>query len=170
VTDGRRGRHKRRSRVVRRRRILVFAGVAALAVIGGFVAYTALTGPLIVIPDDSCTQRPPLRTVDGVRLQPVAMEAFLQAQTDAGEPIPVVESYRSCGQQRMACKNICGDPLGCPGLCAPPGKSWHQLGAAVDITQEGLDTPAVVTALEDNGWCQSVPDSDPGHFSFDGCH
>lgn len=167
MTHGRRGRHERR-RVVRHR--LLVAGVAAGVVVGGVIAYTNLTGPLIEIPDDACAVRPPLRTVDGVRLQPVAMEAFLRAQTDAGEPIPVVQSYRSCGQQRMACKNICGDPLGCPGLCAPPGTSWHQLGAAVDITQQGLDTPGIVSALEANGWCQSVPDSDPGHFSFDGCH
>jgi len=168
VTDGRRGRHQRRGRVARRR--LLVAGAAALVVIVGVVAYIQLTGPLIEIPDDPCAERPPLETVDGVRLQPVAMEAFAQAQQEAGTTIPVVQSYRSCAQQRMACKNICGDPQGCPGLCAPPGKSWHQLGAAIDITQEGLDTPAVVDALERNGWCQSVPDSDPGHFSFDGCH
>ena len=167
MTDGRRRRHAR-GRGVRRR--LLVAGIAALAVVGGGVGYLNLSGPLIVIPDDPCSERPPLRTVDGVRLQPVAMEAFLQAQTDAGSPIPVVQSYRSCGQQRMACRGICGDPLGCPGLCAPPGRSWHQLGAAIDITQEGLDAPGIVTALEDNGWCQSVPDGDPGHFSFDGCH
>jgi hypothetical protein len=159
---------KRRVRVRRRR--LLLAGITALVVIAGVVAYTNLTGPLIDIPQDPCSERPPLRTVDGVRLQPVAMEAFLQAQTDARVPIPVVQSYRSCGQQRVACRSICGDPLGCAGLCAPPGRSWHQLGAAVDITQEGLDTPEIVSALEDNGWCQSVPDSDPGHFSFDGCH
>ena len=30
--------------------------------------------------------------------------------------------------------------------------------------------PGSSQALEDNGWCQSLPDSDPGHFSFDGCH
>jgi D-alanyl-D-alanine carboxypeptidase len=168
VTDGRRGRHERRLLVVRRR--LLVAGIATLAAIGGVVAYTTLTGPLIEIPDDPCSERPPLRTVDGVRLQPVAMEAFRQAQADAGVPIPVVQSYRSCGRQRKACRNICGDPLGCPGLCAPPGSSWHQLGAAVDTTQEALDTPGIVSALEANGWCQSVPDSDPGHFSFDGCH
>ena len=167
MTDGRRGRHERRRRVVRRR--LLVAGIAALAVIGG-VGYVALSGPSIVIPDDPCSERPPLRTVDGVRLQPVAIEAFRHAQTDAGMPIPVVQSFRSCGQQRIACRNICGDPLGCPGLCAPPGKSWHQLGAAIDTTQEALDTPGIVSALEANGWCQSVPDSDPGHFSFDGCH
>ena len=138
--------------------------------IGGVVAFTALTGPVIAIPDDPCAERPPLRNVDGVRLQPVAMQAFLQAQRDAGVPIRVVQSYRSCAEQRRACRSICGNPEGCPGLCAPPGLSWHQLGAAIDITQEGLDDPRILQALIDNGWCQSVPDSDPGHFSFDGCH
>lgn len=128
-----------------------------------------LTGPAIAIPDDPCAERPPLRSVDGVRLQPVAMEAFQQAQRDAGVPIPVVQSYRSCAQQRRACRSICGNREGCPGRCAPPGLSWHQLGAAIDITQEGLDN-RVVAALEEKGWCQSLPDSDPGHFSFDGCH
>jgi len=138
--------------------------------IAGVVAFMALTGPVIAIPDDPCAERPPLRNVDGVRLQPVAMKAFLRAQRDAGVPIPVVQSYRSCAEQRRACRSICGNPEGCRGLCAPPGLSWHQLGAAIDITQEGLDDPRILQALIDNGWCQSLPDSDPGHFSFDGCH
>jgi len=138
--------------------------------IAGVLAFTALTGPVIAIPDDPCAERPPLRNVDGVRLQPVAMKAFLRAQRDAGVPIPVVQSYRSCAEQRRACRSICGNPEGCRGLCAPPGLSWHQLGAAIDITQEGLDDPRILQALIDNGWCQSLPDSDPGHFSFDGCH
>ena len=138
--------------------------------IAGVVAFLALTGPVIAIPDHPCAERPPLRNVDGVRLQPVAMKAFLRAQRDAGVPIPVVQSYRSCAEQRRACRAICGNPEGCPGLCAPPGLSWHQLGAAIDITQEGLDDPRIFQALIDNGWCQSLPDSDPGHFSFDGCH
>lgn len=138
--------------------------------IAGVVAFTALTGPSIAIPDDPCAERPPLRNVNGVRLQPVAMKAFLRAQRDARVPIPVVQSYRSCAEQRRACRSICGNPEGCRGLCAPPGLSWHQLGAAIDITQEGLDDPGIFRALIDNGWCQSLPDSDPGHFSFDGCH
>jgi hypothetical protein len=138
--------------------------------IAGVVAFIALTGPVIAIPDDPCAERPPLRNVDGVRLQPVAMKAFLRAQRDAGVPIPVVQSYRSCAEQRRACRSICGNPEGCRGLCAPPGLSWHQLGAAIDITQEGLDDPRIFQALVDNGWCQALPDSDPGHFSFDGCH
>ena len=98
------------------------------------------------------------------------MKAFLRAQRDAGVPIVVVQSYRSCAEQRRACRSICGNPEGCPGLCAPPGLSWHKLGAAIDITQEGLDNPRIFQALVDNGWCQALPDSDPGHFSFDGCH
>ncbi len=141
-----------------------------MVLIAGVVGFMALTGPVIAIPDDPCAERPPLRNVDGVRLQPVAMKAFLRAQRDAGVPIPVVESYRSCAEQRRACRSICGNPEGCPDLCAPPGLSWHQLGAAIDITQEGLDDPRIFQALIDNGWCQPLPDSDPGHFSFDGCH
>lgn len=138
--------------------------------IAGVVAFMALTGPVIAIPDDPCAERPPLRNVDGVRLQPVAMKAFLRAQRDAGVPIPVVQSYRSCAEQRRACRSICGNPEGCRGLCAPPGLSWHQLGAAIDITQKGLDDPRIFQTLIDNGWCQPLPDSDPGHLSFDGCH
>ena len=145
-------------------------GVAAVALVAGGVGYVALSGPSIVMPDDPCAERPPLREVDGVRLQPVAMRAFLRAQREGGVPIPVVQSYRSCAEQRQACRSICGNPQGCPDRCAPAGLSWHQLGAAIDITQEGVDRSAIVTALEDNGWCQSLPGSDPGHFSFDGCH
>ena len=70
--------------------------------IAGVVGFMALTGPVIAIPDDPCAERPPLRNVDGVRLQPVAMKAFLRAQRDAGVPIPVVESYRSCAEQGRA--------------------------------------------------------------------
>jgi hypothetical protein len=99
-----------------------------------------------------------------------AMEAFRATQRDLGFEIDVVESYRSCKQQRAACEAICGKRRGCPGLCAPPGLSWHQRAMAIDVTQEMLDTPGVIEALERAGWCQSLPDSDPGHFSFDGCH
>ncbi|HSJ50626.1 MAG TPA: hypothetical protein VLA90_04990 [Actinomycetota bacterium] len=32
------------------------------------------------------------------------------------------------------------------------------------------DSPGVIAALEDVGWGQSLPATDPGHFSVDGCH
>ena len=146
------------------------AGGLAVVVLAGAGAYAALRDPDIAAPRDSCAERPPLRTVDGVTLQPLAMTAFREAQAEAGVHIDVVQSYRSCAQQRLACKRICGDPGGCAGTCAPPGKSWHQLGAAVDITQASLDDERIPAALEASGWCQSLPDTDPGHFSYDGCH
>jgi hypothetical protein len=148
----------------------VVAGSLAVLVLAGAGAFAELRGPGIAVPTDPCAGRPTLRTVNGVTLQPLAMTAFLAAQKEAGVHIDVVQSYRSCAQQRLACKGICGDPNGCPGTCAPPGKSWHQLGAAVDITQAALDDQRIPAALEDNGWCESVPDTDPGHFSYGGCH
>lgn len=148
----------------------MIAGSLAVLAIGGVVVSTALRGPAVAVPEDPCAERPTLQTWEGVTLQPLAMAAFRAAQRDAGVQIPVVQSYRSCHQQRIACRNICGNPNGCEGTCAPPGRSWHQLGAAIDITQAGLDDPRIFRALEANGWCQALPGSDPGHFSFDGCH
>ena len=163
------GRHRRRRLTPRGRRIAI-AGTLAVLAIGGVVASTALRGPAAATPQEVCAHPPTLQTWQGVRLQPAAMTAFRAAQQQAGVKIPVVQSYRSCHQQRIACRDICGDPNGCEGTCAPPGLSWHQLGEAIDITQGGLDDPRIPQALEDNGWCQAVPDTDPGHFSFDGCH
>jgi D-alanyl-D-alanine carboxypeptidase len=163
-------RQRAAARRIRRRRAVATLLAIGVLTLGGVLAYAALTGPAIAIPDDPCAERVPLRNVDGVRLQPVAMRAFLQAEREAGVDIPVVQSFRSCPEQRQACRAICGNAGGCPGLCAPAGLSWHQLGAAIDISEEGVADPAIVLALETNGWCQALPDSDPGHFSFDGCH
>jgi D-alanyl-D-alanine carboxypeptidase len=163
------GRHTR-TRLTRRGRRIAIAGTLAVLVVAGVAISAAVRRPAIAIPDDACAERPPLITWEGVTLQPPAMTAFRAAQRDAGVRIPVVQSYRSCRQQRIACTDICGNPNGCEGTCAPPGLSWHQLGAAVDITQEGLDDERIPRALEANGWCQAVPDTDPGHFSFPDCH
>ena len=146
-------------------------GIGALAILttAGFAYLSGGTAAGIVIPTDACASPPPLTTSNGVTLQPLAMAAFKAAQHDAGQRIPVVWSYRSCAQQLAVCQNICG-AAGCPGRCAPAGKSWHQMGAAIDTTQHGLDTPAIVAALKANGWCEPLLTSDPGHFSFGGCH
>jgi LAS superfamily LD-carboxypeptidase LdcB len=119
---------------------------------------------------DPCRTPPRLTTRGKVTLQPIAMAAFKKAERRAGGNIPVVHSYRSCAEQRVACRAICGDADGCPSLCATPGKSWHQLGAAIDTMPAALEDPSIIEALESTGWCQAVPGSDPGHFSFGGCH
>jgi D-alanyl-D-alanine carboxypeptidase len=159
-----------RTRLIRRRRRIVAAGLAVAVAAGAAVAWLARGHDPLVRPDDPCLAAPPLRTSDGVTLQPAALRAFKHAQRLANGRIEVVQSYRSCGQQAEACRNICGDENGCPGRCASPGTSYHQLGAAVDITQGSLDAPGVIAALVRAGWCQSEPHSDPGHFSFAGCH
>jgi hypothetical protein len=152
-----------------RRLVAALAVVAALAL--GVSAGSALIGrSAIAHPDDPCTSPPAMVTRDGVTLQPNAMKAFKRAERQAGKRIPVVQSYRSCAQQAIACRSICGDADGCPGQCASPGTSYHQLGAAIDVSAETLQSRTVVNALVKAGWCQSLPDSDPGHFSFDGCH
>ncbi|HSL15685.1 MAG TPA: hypothetical protein VK962_05330, partial [Actinomycetota bacterium] len=120
-----------RTTTVRRRRLVVGGVLVTTAAVAGVVAFASIDRSPIVIPDDPCAERPPLRRVDGVTLQPSAMRAFRAAERTAGVDIPVIWSFRSCGQQRQACRDICGDPGGCPGLCAPPGLSWHQLGAAI---------------------------------------
>ena len=159
-----------RARRLKRRRRQLIAGMLVGALAAGTVAFLAWRGPSLVLPSDPCTERPPLVTRHGVRLQPLAMKAFREAQRLAGRNIEVVQSYRSCREQAEACLNICGDANGCPGRCAPPGLSWHQYGAAIDVTQAMVNSTRVVAALERAGWCEAVPESDPGHFSYGGCH
>ena len=164
-----RGSHRRK--LTRRGRLIAVGGLVAVVGVGaGALAWSTLRAPGIVIPEDPCASPPPLRTWHGVTLQPLAMVAFRHAQRLAGTTIPIVQSYRTCAQQRTACEGICQNPNGCPGLCAPPGKSWHQLGAAVDVTQGGLDNARIVQALKKAGWCEPLPVNDPGHFSYGGCH
>jgi hypothetical protein len=168
VRESPRHRHgKRRTRLVRRRRLVV-ALVAGVVAIGFVVTFALLRGSGGV--ERVCSRPEDLRTRRGITLTAEAMEAFRRAEASVRIQIEVGESYRSCKAQALACERICGNRQGCPGQCAPPGLSWHQRGEAVDITQTMLDTPGVIEALEAEGWCQSVPDSDPGHFSFDGCH
>jgi hypothetical protein len=142
----------------------------AVAVLLGTVVVMARRGDGVVRPNDPCAVRPAMQTYRGVTLQPVPMRAFKAAQRAARGRIDVVESYRSCAKQAIDCTRICGNANGCPGRCVKPGTSYHQLGAAIDITQGSLDAPGVIAALTDAGWCESVPRTDPGHFSYGGCH
>jgi hypothetical protein len=161
----RRGRH--RAAIPRRWRPAFLAALAVVlagaTVLGLAVWRSGGVERVCGRPDDVVTRR-------NVTLTRDAMAAFVEAESSLEFEIDVVESYRSCREQRAACEAICGSRRGCPGLCAPPGLSWHQRAMAIDVTQEMLDTPGVIEALEAAGWCQSLPASDPGHFSFDGCH
>jgi hypothetical protein len=128
-------------RLTKRGRIVIWV-LGLVLVAAPAAVWFASRGDLLVRPDDPCTQPPPLVTAQGVTLQPNAMTAFKHAETIAGRSIPLVQSYRSCAQQAEACKNICGNANGCPGRCVKPGHSYHQLGAAIDVS---ADTLAIAT-------------------------
>ena len=156
-------------RLTRRGRITVGLTLT-VALLSLTVFVFARRGDGVIRPDDPCKDPPTLQTYRGVTLQPVAMQAFKKAQRATGGAIDVVESYRSCSQQAIACERICGNADGCPGRCVKAGTSYHQLGAAIDITQASLDRDGVIDSLTSAGWCESVPRTDPGHFSYGGCH
>ena len=84
---------------------------------------------------------------------------------------PVVQSFRSCAQQRIACAEHLREP---ERLSRAPARrrACRGINSARRSTSRrpGSTTPRITQALEANGWCQAVPDTDPGHFSFDGCH
>src|SRR5262245_4996775 len=149
--------------------VLVAALVVVIGARGSGSASPSLE-PTASPTQDACEHPPTIKSYHGVHLQADALAAFRRAEQATPGKIFITSSYRSCGQQALACQNICGNTNGCPGTCIKPGLSYHQLGLAVDLTPGSLDTPGVIQAMEDAGWCQSVPDTDPGHFSFHGCH
>jgi hypothetical protein len=149
------------------KRRIVASGMALIVVLAvGRLAWSAVDGER----PDPCLTPPTLETYRNVTLQPAALAAFKEAESRAGRTIEVVQSFRSCSQQALACQRICGNVDGCPGTCAKPGTSYHQFGKAVDLTAAELKRPQVMAAMAKAGWCQPLRATDPGHFSFDGCH
>lgn len=90
--------------------------------------------------------------------------------------IAIISSFRSCATQRRVCGAMPGcSPNGCPGRCAEPGRSYHQLGLAVDVAPpiRLRDRRAVRRAFYRAGWHNfssndslSATGSDPWHFSY----
>ena len=151
----------------RGRGVVLFAAAWSVLVGGAIAIRSNGAGPTAA---EVCASPPAVVSTDGVTLTSDAMRAFQRAQRLAKRHLEVVQSYRSCAQQRLACINICGSAGGCPGTCAPAGLSWHNRGEAVDLTSAEVRNRAIVSAMQKAGWCQSVPTNDPGHFSFGGCH
>lgn len=107
-----------------------------------------------------------LVTWQGVTLTAPAMAAFQRAQAAANGRIGVVSSYRSCAQQVATClAHNCTPPDCCPGTVAGVGRSKHQRGEALDVSNWLLALPYLTV----QGWCHPLPLSDAGHFSFNGC-
>jgi hypothetical protein len=103
------------------------------------------------------------------RLAPEAAAGFAKWEAAYGQSIPITDSYRSYAQQAAA---YASDPV----RFAPPDKSWHPKGKAVDVNLPALNirtgTEAsyqrLVSTAQATGWCKSNP-REAWHFSFGGC-
>lgn len=113
-------------------------------------------------------------------LQAAAMRSFLRIVDELKAMdviIRPISTYRDCKYQAVVCKSICGNPNGCPGMCAPPGQSMHQGGVAVDfhIVKSGGHGYAgayklIEKVAKQNGWDNftgwNPGGSDPNHMTF----
>lgn len=108
-------------------------------------------------------------------LQCAALESLKQVWAECQQhnaSFTIASTYRSCATQREVCQHLCGNPNGCPGTCAPPGRSYHQLGLAVDAP--ATRNPSTVRRIfYAHGWHNfsshdglSASGSDPWHFSY----
>ena len=96
-------------------------------------------------------------------LQPQAKEALAKAIRDRGTTLRVNSAYRTLVQQRLL-YGWRGGRRDCPyGLVAPPGRSNHQGGLAIDIN----DYLGWRPYLERYGW-QWFGDRDKPHFTYRG--
>lgn len=99
-----------------------------------------------------------LRTRHGDTLSAPAMRSLNQAAQATGiDPWRwITQGYRSYDQQVNAYRDK-------PTLAAPPGRSLHQLGLAMDAS--GLPQ-VLANYLLNNGWYQFDPAKEPWHFSY----
>lgn len=100
----------------------------------------------------------------GHRLQPAAAAALARAEARVGRKIKVTDSYRSYAQQADCYRRK-------PGVCAAPGKSWHERGLAIDIIEMNADD--IAQALAGTGWYQATWSTAAGvkeiwHWSYGG--
>ena len=95
-----------------------------------------------------------------VKLQRAAWESFHDAEIHLGLQIGLTGSWRSCAYQRELYAQD-------PARFAPPDKTAHPRGLAVDVSQ--AMPPARLSAIDDalrrRGWHQARAD-EPWHYSY----
>lgn len=80
--------------------------------------------------------------------------AVAASSSPLGTRLQVTSGYRTAGYQAQLCQRVAGP-------CAPPGRSMHQHGLAVDV----LNWAQAVPHLADVGLCQPLPSNDAVHLS-----
>jgi uncharacterized protein YcbK (DUF882 family) len=91
-------------------------------------------------------------------LAPAMLAALAAADTRLGRPVPVVSGYRSPAEQEALWERRGSNPY----PVAPPGRSLHERGLAVDVPRGFVDD--LLTVADDAGLCQPLPATDPVHF------
>lgn len=66
-----------------------------------------------------------------VLVQPALVEALENFRQAVGMTVSINSGYRSPLHQEAICKDMCGNPMGCPGTCA--NNSRHMFGDAADL-------------------------------------
>lgn len=100
----------------------------------------------------------------GATLSADAMRSFMSVAARFGG-IPLTSSYRSIAQQaKLYADYLAGRHKA---QVAPPGKSLHNFGLAIDVNTAWLKkNPGAVKALLAAGWRQFDPVNEPWHFSY----
>lgn len=94
----------------------------------------------------------------GFRLRVDAARAFDAAARDASETPRVTSAWRSSEQQARLYELW---KAGMGNRAAPPGRSWHEVGLAVDARGSRTWEAAMMT----HGWRRTVPD-EPWHWEY----
>lgn len=99
-------------------------------------------------------------TGDRAGLAPAMVAALAVADELLGQPVPIASGYRSPAQQAALWERRASNPY----PVAPPGRSMHERGLAVDVPRAFVDDLLAVAA--DAGLCQPLPATDPVHFEL----
>jgi hypothetical protein len=95
----------------------------------------------------------------GHKLAPIAAAGYERASAKYGRPIPITGAYRSYAVQSSAYATD-------PDRFAPPDRSLHPKGLAIDVNSANQSEPALVAALSSSGWAQTALPKEPWHWSF----
>ena len=83
--------------------------------------------------------------------------ALLRVEQAMGQPLVLTSGFRTAAYQAQLCARV-------DGPCAPPGRSMHQFGLAVDVGNYGA-VVAVLRADPSIPLCQPLPANDAVHIS-----
>jgi hypothetical protein len=90
-------------------------------------------------------------------LSPEMQASILKLEDAIGGPLELNSGYRSASYQAQLCERVSGP-------CAPPGRSMHQYGLAIDVANH-QQVAAAVNRDRSIGLCQPLPRTDAVHFS-----